>query len=312
MSSNTASAIRVQNRQTSLNESSIDGQVRLFFLESKPSQNSPIKAPLLLIHGFPESSHQFRHVIGPLAEAGYHVIAPDYRGHGFSSRPISTTKDFTKRALAADLHTLLTEHMGIKEPVHVVGHDIGGMIAHAYAAQFPADVASVIWGECPLPGSSIYEASKHSTLMWHFDFQSHRPELAAALVAGKERLYLKDFYDRLGQNQAAFPPEVVDFYAMQYAQPDALRCGFLSYRAFEQDAADNREWREKNGKVTVRNLILNGGGSFTSKEDAEKMAGEFYEGVRVGTVPEAGHWIAEENPQGFVEQVLGFVGGAGK
>ena len=305
-------AFQIQNLQATLSDSSTDGEIRLFYVDAKPPKDSPPKGPLLLIHGFPESSHQFRHVIGPLTEAGYHVIAPDYRGHGFSSRPLSTTKDFTKRVLAADLHTLLVTHLGIKEPVHVVGHDIGGMIAHAYAAQFPSDVASVIWGECPLPGSSIYEASKHSTIMWHFDFQSHRPELAAALVAGKERLYLKDFYDRLGQNMAAFPPADVDFYAMQYSQPDALRCGFLSYRAFEQDAADNREWREKNGKITVRNMILNGEGSFTSESDAAKTAGEFYEGVKVGTVPAAGHWIAEENPMGFVEQVLGFIGEAGK
>ena len=304
--------LRTQNCQVTLNGSSTDGKIRLFYVETLPPKGSSSKGTILLIHGFPESSHQFRHVIGPLANAGYRVIAPDYRGHGFSSRPISTTADFTKRQLAADLHTLLVTHLGIKEPVHVVGHDIGGMIAHAYAAQFPSNVASVIWGECPLPGSSIYEASKHSTLMWHFDFQSHRPELAAALVAGKERLYLKDFYDRLGQNVAAFPPEVVDFYVMQYSQPDALRCGFLTYRAFEQDAADNRGWREKNGKITVRSMILNGEGAFTSKADAEKMAGEFYEGFQVGTVPGAGHWIAEENSEGFVEQVLGFIGEIGK
>ena len=287
MASTSSTTAQVQNRQISLDKPSTDGDVRLFFTEAKPPQGTPVKAAMLLIHGFPETSHQFRHVISPL----------------------STTEFYTKRVLATDLHDLVTKHLGIKEPIHVVGHDIGGMIAHAYVAQYPDVVASTIWGECPLPGSSSYEANKHSTGLWHFDFQGHRPELAAALVAGKERLYLKDFYDRLTQNQAAWTPDVVDFYVMQYSQPDALRCAFLSYRAFEKDAADNREWREKDGKVKVKNLVLIGESCFMGEEDAEKRGRELYDDVKVASVAGAGHYIAEENPEDFVKQVLTFVEG---
>lgn len=98
------------------------------------------KGTILLIHGFPETSYQFRHVITPLSDAGYRVIAPDYRGAGHSSHP---RDGYTKVVMAGDIHTLLTKHLGITEPVHVVGHDIGGMIAHAYAASFPKDSRSV-------------------------------------------------------------------------------------------------------------------------------------------------------------------------
>ena len=88
--------------------------------------------------------------------------------------------------------------------------------------------------------------------------------------------------------------------------PGALRAGFDTYANFENDADDNRGWREKDGKVKVRSMVLNGAGSFIV-DAAEAMAREFYDDVSVGKVEGSGHWIAEENPEGFVKEVLGFV-----
>lgn len=119
-------------------------------------------------------------------------------------------------------------------------------------------------------------------------------------------MYLKHFYDRLTQNSAVFTPEVLDFYTMQYQVPDALRCAFLSYRAFTEDGKHNREWLQQNGKVKVRAMILSGDHSFIASE-AESMAKEMYENVKVGTVKDSGHYLAEENPESFVEEVLAFV-----
>lgn len=242
----------------------------------------------------------------PLAAAGYHVIAPDYRGHGFSSKPLLDENGFTKRRIAKDLYDLVNEELDIKDKIHIVGHDIGGMIAYAYVAQYPDSVASITWGECPLPGTSNYNDCKHSRTHWHFDFQGHRPEMAAALVAGKEKMYLKDFYDRLTQNMEALTPEVVDYYTMQYSQPDALRCAFFTYRAFEIDAEDNLRWRKDNGKVLIRNMVLSGDGSWAAP-GAEDMANEMFENVHVGVVENSGHYLAEENPEGFVTEVLKFI-----
>lgn len=98
------------------------------------------KGTILLIHGFPQTSYQFRHVITPLSQAGYRIIAPDYRGAGHSSHP---RDGYEKSIMATDLHTLVVDHLKITEPVHLVGHDIGGMVAHAYAAWFPKDSRSV-------------------------------------------------------------------------------------------------------------------------------------------------------------------------
>lgn len=297
-----------------------DPELRIHYVETLPRDTERKKGTILLIHGFPETSYQFRHVMAPLAMAGYHVIAPDKTGHGFSSKPVGDVHQqdpFTKRALAQDLHTLLTTHIGVQDKVHVVGHDIGGMVAHAYACQFPEHVASVIWGECPLPGSTIYESQKHSRALWHFDFQSHHPELAVALVTAGGRdsvcLYLTHFYDRLTQNQAAaFPPEAVDFYVARFSVPDALRCAFLTYRAFERDAVDNRRWRDEQqqqgGKSPVRCMLLTGDAGVMTTDDARAMAEEFYHDVTLGVVRDSGHYLAEENPDGFVQEVLKFVG----
>lgn len=287
-----------------------DPEIRIHYVEAQPPLGQQKKGTILLIHGFPETSYQFRHVMAPLAQAGYQVIAPDKTGHGFSSKPIGNIHQqdpFTKKSLAADLHELVTQHIGVKDKIHLVGHDIGGMVAHAYVCQFPEDVATVNWGECPLPGSTVYERDKHSRTLWHFDFQSHHPDLAVALVQGKEKIYLKHFYDRLTQNQDAFPPDVVDFYVTQFSAPDALRCACLTYRAFEADADQNRQWRKESGKVKgIRCMVLSGGSSLFVNE-GEDMAREFYEDVTVGVVQDAGHYLAEENPEGFASEVLRFI-----
>ncbi|KAL2040870.1 hypothetical protein N7G274_006328 [Stereocaulon virgatum] len=100
-----------------------------------------------LIHGFPETPYRIRHVINPLAVAGYHV----HRGRGYSSMPLS---GYTKAVLSQDLHVMVNEHVRIKDKIHLVRQDIGGMIAQAYGAQPPKHVASINWDEWPLPGKT--------------------------------------------------------------------------------------------------------------------------------------------------------------
>ncbi|KAL8719797.1 MAG: hypothetical protein Q9225_003232 [Loekoesia sp. 1 TL-2023] len=288
------------HRQVWLQQS--DPGIRIHYVEARPSVTQ--KGTILFIHGFPETSYQFRFVLGPLSSAGYRVIAPDYRGAGYSSRPAT---GYTKKILATDLHTLLITHIGITDPVHIVGHDIGGMIAHAYAHLFPADVASLIWGECPLPGTTVYDENKHSSGLWHFSFHSV-PDLPELLVSGHEKQYLKHFYDRLAQVPSAFWEADLDFYTTQYSAPGAMRAAFNVYRAFEEDKVDNQQLLKEKGKVKVRTMLLGGDSTFPMLR-AESMGREVDENLVVETVEGSGHWIAEENPEGFVRKVLGFIEG---
>ncbi|KAK5093037.1 hypothetical protein LTR70_000496 [Exophiala xenobiotica] len=277
--------------------------VRIKYIDTPPTSGTS-KGTILLIHGWPQTSYQFRKVIRHLADKGYRIITPDYRGSGDSSKPMDLD-GYRKVTMAADLHSLIADHLGVNEKIHVVGHDIGGMIAHAYAASFPDDTATITWGECPLPGTTFYHDTKGSVQLFHFNF--HRVlDLPETLVKGNERAYLKHFYDKLAYNAAAITPDDIDYYAEQYAQPGGIRASTNVYRMFEKDAEDNVAMREKNGKCKVQCLTLNGDKSFLAKAAADEAA-EFYEQFETAEVKDAMHYIAEENPEGFVQELLKFI-----
>ncbi|KAE9377292.1 alpha/beta-hydrolase [Stipitochalara longipes BDJ] len=279
-----------------------DGEdARLFHIDC-PSTQKEEKGAILLIHGFPETSYQFRHVLEPLSEAGYRLIVPDTTGHGNSSHH---PHRYTKALFADDLYHLLQNHLKITKPIYVVGHDIGGMIAHSFATRYPSFTKAVIWGECPLPGTAVYEEKKGSRLLFHFGFQS-QVDLAVQLVTGKEKQYLKHFYDRLGFNAIGIPPDALDHYASIYSQPGALRAAFSVYEAFELDADENLKRVMEKSKRKVPALGLNGEfGPFA--QDMESMLSEMYDDYVAELVPKSGHWIAEENPNGFIDSVLRFL-----
>ncbi|KAJ4266187.1 hypothetical protein NW762_004168 [Fusarium torreyae] len=285
----------------------LDNGVSIAYTDTRPDGNE--KGVVVLIHGFPQTSYQFRKVIGPISSAGYRVITPDYRGAGYSHR---TQTGFTKTAMAADIVGLL-DHLGIKDPVHIVGHDIGGMIAYAFASRYAQRTASVVWGECPLPGTKAHEDTWKEQGVLHFHFWFHSVlDLPEALVSGREEIYLGHFFDKLSYNSSAISQEDLDYYVKMYSRPGALRCGFNIYREFGRDSEENREWIAKNGKCKVRALGLNGGECQFS-EVADQMMEEVHEKgtFSVVKVPKSGHWIAEENPEEFVRTVLEFVGKGG-
>ncbi|KAI2602388.1 soluble epoxide hydrolase [Hypoxylon sp. NC1633] len=283
----------------------VEPSVRIAYIDCASKAKPPHRGVILLIHGFPQTSYQFRHVINPLAEAGYRVLAPDYRGAGASSKPAT---GFTKSIMARDFVRLLSA-LDINEPVHVVGHDIGGMIAFAMAAKHPSRVASVNWGECPLPGTSAYakDRTTHAVQQFHFIFHSV-PDLPLALVAGRERIYLSHFFQKIAYNTAAIKSEDLDHYVRFYEQPGAMRCAFEVYRAFEQDAQECKESIASYGKLSLPALCLNGSCSRHLDDAAEMFAEVHQKGTyKIVAVPDSGHYIAEENPEGFVKETLAFI-----
>lgn len=271
---------------------------------------------LVLLHGFPQTSWQWRHVIEPFAEAGYRVIAPDYRGAGNSSRPrrdhgypadlrgeIPLPRGgYTKWEMAEDIHLLLHEHLGLLEPAFVLGHDIGSMVATAYAFRYRDDTRALGYGEASQPGTSFYERVKRTPTEWHFSFHNVL-DLPEALVAGRERLYLQYFYDRLGAR-----PTAVDTctFVAAYEQPGAMRAGFDLYRAFEQDAEDIRAALAAGGKLNIPCLGLYGEASLSHRSAVEEVGREIAEIVTVEGIAGSGHWIADENPEGLLRSVIRF------
>lgn len=269
------------------------------------SPTSQTRAIIVLLHGFPQTSHQFRHILPVLAQEGYRCIAPDYRGAGHSS---THHQDFRKTTMAADIVALL-DKLSITDPVHLIGHDLGGMIAFALASRYPSRVKSVCWGECPLPGTATYYRDRTENAVQQFHFIFHCvADLPEALVAGRERIYVSHFLNKITHNVNAFSEADVDFYANAYARPGAMRCGFGVYRAFERDAEENKEWVKMHGKCRVPTMVLSGEVS-RHREEAREMVLEVteQEAVSEGVVEGAAHYLAEESPDGFLQAVLPFL-----
>ncbi len=273
---------------------------------------------LVLLHGYPQTAWQWRHVIEPLAAAGYRVVAPDYRGAGHSSRPRSDhgrpgdvrgdaplpRGGYTKWEMAEDVHCLLHEHLGLTEPAFVVGLDIGSMVATAYAFRYRDDTRALGYGEASQPGTAWFDRMRTSPTEWHFSFHGvlDLPEL---LVAGRERAYLQYFYDRHAARPTAVDAET---YVRAYEQAGAMRAGFDLYRAFDQDAADIRLALERDGKLTIPCLGMHGLASLAHANGVEEIGRELATDVTVEGIPGSGHWIAEENPAALVQSLLRFDG----
>ena len=260
---------------------------------------------IVLLHGFPQTWWQWRRVIPALVAGGFRVVAPDYRGAGHSWRPPS---GYDKQTMAADIHQLLRRHLRIQGPVILVGHDIGLMIAYAYAQAYRDELSRLVVVDAPLPGTAVFDRLRSDPRVWHFAFHGAR-DVAEMLVAGRERQYLQAFFNARCFDPSAISDADLEIYVSAYAAPGAMRAGFELYRAFDRDAEDNRVALRRNGKLTVPVLAM-GGATSTSGPLVEEMMREVAERVVGVRVPGTAHWIAEENPQAFVSAVLEFAGTA--
>lgn len=267
------------------------GEVRLHYVTAGSGP------ALVLIHGFPQTWRTWRHVIPELAKR-YTVIAPDYRGAGDSGRPVG---GYDKKTMAADIHTLVRA-LG-HERAHIVGHDIGMMVAYAYAASFRDETLSLTVLDAFLPGTEMGDELFRNPRLWHLSFHALR-DMPEMLTAGREREYLGYFLRNYCINNAAFPESEVDEYGKIFATPGAMRAGFELYRAMPQDAEDNRVFRQI--KLAMPVLAIGGGGSTAGPVIARTMA-EVAENCRCEVIPQSGHFISEEAPERFVELLLGFL-----
>jgi pimeloyl-ACP methyl ester carboxylesterase len=251
--------------------------------------------PVLLLHGYAQTSHMWRPLIAKLA-ATHTVIAPDLRGFGASAKPES---GYDKKTMGQDVHAL-TASLGYQR-VAVVGHDIGLMVAYAYAAQYPANVDRIVLMDAFLPGVGDWTKVWLLRDLWHFHFYGKTP---LALVNGRERIYFEHFWNDF----AADPNHSVSeqdrqVYTKAYAQPGGMRAGFEVFRAFERDAADFAGFAQT--KLTMPMLVLSG----------EKASGEFLiaqgrlvaENVEGVVIQGSGHWLIDEAPEQVIPKLLEFL-----
>jgi pimeloyl-ACP methyl ester carboxylesterase len=250
---------------------------------------------VILLHGFGETSHMWLPLIAKLA-TDHTVIAPDLRGAGGSDKPEG---GYDKKSLAVDIHELVRS-LGERKTI-VVGHDIGLMVAYAYAAQFPDEVERIVLMDAFLPGVGDWRTVWLARDLWHFHFYGETP---LKLVRGRERIYLDHFWNDFAADRHHSLSEADRRrYAADFAKPGGIEAGFSYFKAFEQDAKDFRGFAAT--KLTMPMLVLSG----------EKASGQFLieQGRLVDTdvkgilVKGSGHWLMEEAPEQTIPAITGFV-----
>jgi pimeloyl-ACP methyl ester carboxylesterase len=257
---------------------------------------------VVLLHGFPQTWWEWRRVIPILVQAGYRVIAPDYRGAGHSSRPAA---GYDKRTMAGDIRRLVKEHLQIQGPVAIAGHDIGLMVAYAYAETFRDEVSHLVVMDAPLPGTAVFDKLRADPRVWHFAFHGTR-DVPEMLVNGRERQYLQVFYNARIFDPSAITEDDLDIYTSAYSAAGAMRAGFELYRAFDQDAQENRSALERSGKLKIPVLAIYGTISNTGS-GVEEMMREVADDVTGLRIPRSAHGIAEENPEELGAALLAFL-----
>ena len=250
---------------------------------------------VVLLHGYGETGDMWAPLAVELAR-DHTVIVPDLRGLGLSSKPPG---GFDKKTQADDVAGVM-KALNVAQ-ADVVAHDIGNMVAFQLAARFPERVRRLVLIDAPVPGVGPWEEILKNPLLWHFRFGG--PDMER-LVAGRERIYLDRFWNEFSASPARFSEAARRHYAGLYALPGAMHSGFAQFAAFDQDAIDNKAFLAE-GKLTVPILAIGGEKSFgPMMATVMRFAGT---DVKEGVVPNAGHWLMEEQPEVTVKQVRDFL-----
>jgi len=251
-------------------------------------------APVILLHGYAQNSHMWLPLMKALAKT-HLVIAPDLRGFGDSAKPET---GYDKKTMAQDVHAL-AQSLGIGK-AGVAGHDIGLMVAYAYASQYPSEVERIALLDAFIPG--VGDTTNLFLLkdLWHFHFYGKTP---LALVKGRERIYFEHFWNDFAADGTKSVSEADrQFYVKKYAQPGAMRAGMEVFRNFDQDAKDNAVFAKT--RLTMPMLVLGGeksGGDFLITQG--KMVASNVEGV---IIKGSGHWLVDEQPGQVIPMLVAF------
>lgn len=264
--------------------------------------------PLVLIHGWPQTWFEWRDVMPTLAE-NHTVYAIDLPGLGDSE---GTPRGFDKKTLAQYVNSLLDDHLQLGA-VDLVAHDLGAGVGFQYVAQFPNAVNSYVYMDYPLPSSAALPAQQYRTFSWHMSFNSQRG-LPEEIVDDRAdvRAYLTEFYTQVAFGGTAFggdrdtPPfsdAHIDEYARTYGRPATLSNGFELYRTLDQDERDN----DAAGSVSTPTKLITATGSLANT--LPTLAPLFDDLQDAVEIADAGHWLAEENPDAVVREILVFIEG---
>jgi len=249
---------------------------------------------VVLLHGFGDTGDMWAPLAAELAR-DHTVVVPDLRGMGLSSHPPG---GYDKRTQAADVRAVLTQ-LGLDRAV-IVGHDLGTMVAYAYAARYPDKTEKLVVMDAPVPGIPPWDDLVRHPLLWHFSFGG--PD-AERLVAGRERIYLDRFWNEFAGDPAKIDEATRAHYAQLYARPGAMRSAFAQFLAFPTDVADNKAAMAT--KLTMPVLAIGGEQSFGANQAVVMRNAATH--VTEVVIPNAGHWLMEEQPAATMTAIRTFL-----
>jgi pimeloyl-ACP methyl ester carboxylesterase len=253
---------------------------------------------VVLLHGYGETGDMWAPLAAALM-ADHTVVAPDLRGMGLSARAES---GFDKKNQAADIAGVMDALNIAAAPV--VAHDIGNMVAFAFAARYAQRVTRLVLMDAPVPGVGPWDEILKNPLLWHFRFGG--PDMER-LVEGRERIYLDRFWNEFSADPKRFDEASRQHYAKLYARPGNMRAGFAQFAAFDQDAIDNRAFLAGGGRLKMPLLAIGGARSFGATMAQVMRAAA--DDVREAVIADSGHWLMEEQPQATVAAIRGFLAG---
>jgi pimeloyl-ACP methyl ester carboxylesterase len=249
---------------------------------------------VVLIHGFGDTGDMWAPLAAALAKE-HTVVVPDLRGMGRSSQPAT---GYDKKTQAGDIREVLT---ALKlDAADIVGHDIGTMVAYAYAARYPDKTTRLVVMDAPVPGIPPWDQIVRSPALWHFSFGGRDAE---RLVAGRERIYLDRFWNEFAGDPSKVDEATRKYYTKFYAKPGAMRAAFAQFLSIPTDAEDNV--KSMATKLTMPVLAVGGAKSFGANEAA--VMRNAATNVTELVVPDAGHWLMEEQPEATVKAVTSFL-----
>lgn len=247
---------------------------------------------IVLLHGWPQTCREWDGVSN-LLEGDFLLLAPDLRGFGDSSRPM-TGYDASNQA---DDILGLIKHFGLGK-VHIVGHDLGGPVAYAFAAKHREHCASLTLVEAPLWGIVSDQVPDLTTLFWHLRFHQD-VDMAAKLISADIPAYLNHFYRGFAYVPNAVPADQVADYARAYSEIGALRASLMHYHAIPETAAQLHAFSSRKLSIPVASY----GGATVMGTYSDNVAKLVAEQVDGGVIQECGHWVAEEQPE-FVATLI--------
>jgi pimeloyl-ACP methyl ester carboxylesterase len=250
---------------------------------------------VILVHGYTQTSRMWRPLIPKLKEK-FTVIAPDLPGIGDSEIP---KNGFDMKTAAIRIHAL-AKSLGVAK-ARVVGHDIGLMVAYAYAAQFPAEVEKLVVMDAFLPGVSGWEIAYNDPNLWHFRFHGPTPE---ALVQGRENIYFAYFWNDLAADKTrSLPAADREAYVTAYSRPRRMRAGWVYFAAWPDTATDFARMAQTKLNMPVLSLAGEKASAAILGPQMKSVANN----VTVIDFKDTGHWLMEERPKETMEALLNFL-----